>query len=126
LPLLAMTALVFLACAIYAVRDEARARTQTALMLFLQGVSLGVFVAADLIVFFVFFDLSIVAMYFLIVGWGHGNATRSAVKFFLYTFLGSLSLLLGFIGLYVAAEPSTFDILELVAANPLEGSGAVG
>src|SRR5699024_8072601 len=87
---------------------------------------LGVFVAADLIVFFVFFDLSIVAMYFLIAGWGHDNATRSAMKFFLYTFLGSLALLLGFIGLYVASEPRTFDILELVAANPLEGTGAMG
>ncbi|WP_424348547.1 proton-conducting transporter membrane subunit, partial [Kocuria sp. CH-021] len=116
LPLLAMTAVVFLACAVYALRDADRPRVQAALFLFLQGVSLGVFVAADLILFFVFFDLSIVGMYFVIAGWGHGNAARSALKFFLYTFLGSLALLLGFIGLYVAAAPHTFDIPELVAA----------
>lgn len=126
LPLVAMTAVIFLACAVYALRDGERPRAQTALFLFLQGVSLGVFVAADLIVFFVFFDLSIVGMYFVIAGWGHGNAARSALKFFLYTFLGSLALLLGFIGLYVASDPHTFDIPELVAATPLEDSPLAG
>lgn len=126
LPLLAMTVVVFLACALYAVRDTDRPRVQAALFLFLQGVSLGVFVAADLILFFVFFDLSIVGMYFVIAGWGHGDAARSALKFFLYTFLGSLALLLGFIGLYVAAAPHTFDIPELVATAPLQGDGLTG
>ena len=126
LPLLAMTAVVFLACAVHALRDADRPRVQAALFLFLQGVSLGVFVAADLILFFVFFDLSIVGMYFVIAGWGHGNAVRSALKFFLYTFLGSLALLLGFIGLYVAAAPHTFDIPELVAAAPLAGDPLTG
>ncbi|GEO97204.1 NADH-quinone oxidoreductase subunit N [Kocuria turfanensis] len=126
LPLLAMTAVVFLACAVYALRDADRPRVQAALFLFLQGVSLGVFVAADLILFFVFFDLSIVGMYFVIAGWGHGSAARSALKFFLYTFLGSLALLLGFIGLYVAAAPHTFDIPELVAAAPLAGDPLTG
>nr|WP_242630332.1 NADH-quinone oxidoreductase subunit M [Kocuria rosea] len=126
LPLLAMTAVVFLACAVHALRDADRPRVQAALFLFLQGVSLGVFVAADLILFFVFFDLSIVGMYFVIAGWGHGGAARSALKFFLYTFLGSLALLPGFIGLYVAAAPHTFDIPELVAAAPLAGDPLTG
>ena len=105
---------------------SARQRQRAALMLFLLGVSLGLFAAADLIVFFVFFDLSIVGMYFLIAGWGHGQAARSALKFFLYTFLGSLALLLGFIGLYIAADPHTFDIPELAASAPLQGSGVTG
>src|SRR5699024_9485641 len=96
------------------------------LFLFLQSMSLGVFVSADLILFFVFFDLSIVGMYFIIAGWGHGNAARSALKFFLYTFLGSLALLLGFIGLYVFSAPHTFDIPELVAAPPLAGEPLAG
>ena len=48
-------------------------------------------------------------MYFVIAGWGHGGRARAALKFFLYTFIGSLALLLGFIGLYLAATrtPST-------------------
>ncbi|WNV73756.1 NuoM family protein [Geodermatophilus sp. DSM 44513] len=126
LPLLALTAVVFCACAVYALREQRRPRVQAALFCFLQSVCLGVFVAQDLILFFLFFDLSIVGMYAVIAGWGHGDAGRSALKFFLYTFLGSLALLLGFIGLYLAAEPNTFDIPELVAAAPLADDPVVG
>jgi NADH-quinone oxidoreductase subunit M len=126
LPLVVMTAVIFVACAIYAVRSRDRPRLQAALFLFLQSVSLGLFVSADLILFFVFFDLSIVAMYFVIAGWGHGSAGRSALKFFLYTFLGSLALLAGFIGLYVAAVPHTFDMVALAAMTPLAGSPVAG
>lgn len=126
LPLVAMTAVIFLACAVYALREHHQPRGQGALFLFLQSVSLGLFVAADLILFFVFFDLSIVGMYFVIAGWGHGDKGRSALKFFLYTFLGSLALLVGFIGLYVAADPHTFDIPELAAAAPLSGRPLAG
>jgi len=126
LPLVALTAVLFAACAVYALRERDRPRVQAALFLFLQSMCLGLFVAADLILFFVFFDLSIVGMYFAIAGWGHGDAARSALKFFLYTFLGSLALLLGFIGLYVAADPHTFDMAELVAAAPLSDSPLAG
>ncbi|WP_099023300.1 complex I subunit 4 family protein [Mycolicibacterium palauense] len=130
LPLVALTAVIFLACAVYALRDDERTPQRAALFLFLQTVSLGLFVAADLILFFVFFDLSIVAMYFVIVGWGHGekpgDAGRSALKFFLYTFLGSLALLVGFIGLYIAAQPHTFDMVELARAAPLSGRPLAG
>ncbi len=126
LPLVAMTAVVFLACAVYALRQQDRPRTHAALFLFLQSVSLGLFVSADLILFFVFFDLSIVGMYFVISGWGHENAHRSALKFFLYTFLGSLALLAGFIGLYVGAAPHTFDMVELARTQPLAGRPLAG
>ncbi|CAN5698037.1 NADH-quinone oxidoreductase subunit M [soil metagenome] len=127
LPLVAMTAVIFLACAVYGLREEKRPRLQAALMLFLQSAGLGVFVSLDLILFFVFFDLSIVGMYFAIAGWGHGRAAaRSALKFFLYTFLGSLALLVGFIGLYIAADPHTFDMPELIDAMPLAGKPVAG
>jgi len=126
MPLLALTAVVFAGCAVFALREQDRPRLQAALFLFLQTSSLGLFAALDLIVFFVFFDLSIVGMYFVIAGWGRGDAARSALKFFLYTFLGSLALLLGFIGLYVAAEPHTFDMVELARSTPLADAPAAG
>ncbi|MFI0367534.1 NuoM family protein [Actinomadura sp. 1N219] len=126
LPLLALTSLLFLACAIYSLRQERQVRAFAALFLFLQTVSLGLFAALDLLLFFVFFDLSIVGMYFVIAGWGHGDRMRSALKFFLYTFLGSLILLLGFIGLYLGAEPHTFDMVELTRTPPLAGSAGLG
>lgn len=125
LPLLLLTAVIFVACAVYALRDTDRPKVQAALFLFLETVSLGLFASQDLILFFVFFDLSIVAMYFIIAGWGHGNAARSALKFFLYTFLGSLALLLGFIGLFLGSEPKTFDMVELAQAPPFSDSPVI-
>jgi len=127
LPLLAVTAVLFLAVAVYSLRETRRVKAYVCLFLFLQTVSLGLFAALDLILFFLFFDLSIVGMYFVIAGWGHGERARAAaLKFFLYTFTGSLALLLGFIGLYLAARPHTFDMVTLIRANPLAGRGLYG
>ena len=126
LPLLALTAVVFVACAIHSMRQDDRPRPHAALFLFLESTCLGLFVAQDLILFFVFFDLSIVGMYFAISRWGHGDRARSALTFFLYTFLGSLALLGGFIGLAVYADPHTFDIPALVRSAPLQGHSLAG
>ena len=126
LPLVALTSLIFVVCAVYALRDADRPRSQAALFLFLQTACLGVFAAQDLILFFVFFDLSIVGMYFVIAGWGHGNAARSALKFFLYTFLGSLALLVGFIGLYLGSAAKTFDMALLAASPPFGDEPVIG
>ena len=127
LPLLALTAVLFLAVAVYSLRQTRRVKAYTCLFLCLDTVCLGLFTALNLILFFVYFDLSIVAMYFVIAGWGHGERARAAaLKFFLYTFTGSLALLLGFIGLYLAVRPHTFDMVTLIAANPLAGRGAYG
>ena len=119
LPLVALTSLLFLVCAIYSLGARERTRPYTALFLFLQTVCLGLFVSLDLLLFFVFFDLSIVGMYFVIAGWGHGDRARAALKFFLYTFLGSLVLLLGFIGLYLGR--GTFDMVEIIRNPPFLG-----
>ncbi|GAA2001983.1 NADH-quinone oxidoreductase subunit M [Nakamurella flavida] len=126
LPLLALTAIVFAACAVASRRSTPRPRTQAALFLFLQTSCLGVFAAQDLIVFFVFFDLSIVGMYFLISGWGHAGAARAALKFFLYTFVGSIALLAGFIGLFAGSSPHTFDMAALAADPPLQDRPVAG
>ncbi|WP_246839707.1 NuoM family protein [Pseudarthrobacter sp. NIBRBAC000502771] len=124
LPLISLTAVIFLACAVYDWGARDRPGPRAALFLFLEATSVGLFAAQDLILFFLFFDLSIVGMYFIIAGWGHGDRARSALKFFLYTFLGSLALLLGFVGLYLASAPHTFDIPELLRAQPLRGNPA--
>jgi NADH-quinone oxidoreductase subunit M len=92
-------------------------------MLFLEGVSVGLFLSLDLFLFFVFWDLSLVGIYFLIGAWGHGDARRSALKFFVYTFAGSLALLLAILGLYLATEPRTFDMAEIIRQQPLPAGG---
>jgi NADH-quinone oxidoreductase subunit M len=126
LPLLALTGVLFLACGVYSLRETDRPRTYAALFLFLQTACLGTFASLDLILFFVFFDLTIVWMYFVIAGWGHGQARRSALKFFLYTFIGSLALLVGFIGLFLGSESRTFDMVALAQDPPLADSPVAG
>jgi NADH-quinone oxidoreductase subunit M len=117
-----MSALVFVASIVYPVDTKQRAAHYYAWLLFLQGVSLGVFLALDLLLFYVFFDLSLVGMFFLIGRWGHGERQVSALKFFLYTFCGSLLMLLAFIGLYLSVAPHTFDMRVLIAEQPMVGS----
>lgn len=126
LPLAAMTAVIFTAAIVYPVDLRGRAPTYFALMLFLEGVSIGLFLALDLFLFFVFWDVALVAMYFLIGAWGHGDAQRSALKFFVYTFAGSLPLLLAILGIYLATDPRTFDMAAIIEQQPLAGAGLYG
>ena len=118
-----MSALLFVAAIVYPVDTLGQPRQYYAWLLFLQAVSLGVFLALDLLLFYVFFDLSLVGMFFLIGRWGHGTPQVSALKFFLYTFAGSLLLLLAIIGLYLSLDPFTFDMRVLIEQQPLAGSG---
>ncbi len=123
LPLALMTALLFAVAIAYPVDMRGRPGPYYALMLFLEGVSVGLFLSLDLFLFFVFWDLSLVGIYFLLGAWGHGDARRSALKFFVYTFAGSLALLLAILGLYLATEPRTFDMAEIIRQQPLPAGG---
>ena len=123
LPLAAMTALLFVASVAYPVDFRGRAPRYLALMLFLESVSLGVFLALDMFLFYVFWDLGLVGMFFLIGAWGHDDAQRSALKFFLYTLAGSLALLLGIIGIYLQTDPRTFDIPTIIDQGVLPAGG---
>jgi NADH-quinone oxidoreductase subunit M len=87
-------------------------------MLVLMGACMGVFVALDLFVFFVFFELTLVPMYFLIGGWGYANRVYAATKFFLYTMLGSAFMLVAIVTLVwlnadATGGPLTFDLTVL-------------
>jgi len=117
-----MSALLFAASVVYPIDTKGRAAQYYGWLLFLEAVSLGVFLTLDLLLFYVFFDLSLVGMYFLIARWGHGTPQYSALKFFLYTLTGSLALLLAFLGLYLSHDPHTFDMRVLMEAQPLAGS----
>jgi NADH-quinone oxidoreductase subunit M len=124
LSIASMSALLFLAAVAYPADYRGRARQYFAWFLFLECVCLGLFLAIDLLMFYVFFDLSLVGMYFLIGRWGHAEAGRAALKFFLYTFAGSLAMLLAILGLYLATDPATFDMATIIAQQPLAGQGA--
>ncbi len=86
-----------------------------ALMLLLETAMIGVFVSLDLLLFFVFFEFSLIPMYFLIGRWGGQNRVYAALKFFIYTFAGSAVMLIAILALYF--QTGTFNILELQGAN---------
>ena len=106
-----------------AVQD--RVREYYAALLVLQTGMIGVFVSLDLFLFYVFWEVMLVPMYFLIGVWGGPRRIYAAVKFFLYTLLGSLLLLLGILALYLYHGSSTgvytFDVRWLQAMGAWSG-----
>jgi NADH-quinone oxidoreductase subunit M len=99
---------------------EKRAAAFYVFLLLLESAMLGVFVSLDLLVFYLFFEASLVPMFFLIGIWGGQNRVYAAVKFFVYTALGSLLMLVAIIGLYYlhaqATGVGTFDYVMLLSS----------
>ena len=95
-----------------------RPLTYYVLMLLLESAMIGVFVSLDLLLFYLFFEASLVPMFFLIGVWGGEQRIYAAVKFFIYTAVGSLLMLVGIIALYFIHETATgigtFDYLVLI------------
>ncbi len=83
------------------------------LLLVLETGMIGVFVSLDLFLFYVFWEVSLVPMYLIIGVWGHGRRVYSALKFFLFTFAGSVLMLVAIIWLYNVTN--TFDFPEILA-----------
>jgi len=116
LPLWVLTFVLSFLCAIYTWRfvpSPGKTKAFLALMLMLETGMAGTFIAFDLILFFIFWELVLVPMYFLIGIWGSANREYAAIKFFLYTLFGSVFMLLGFLAMYFKATPHTFDIIDL-------------
>jgi NADH-quinone oxidoreductase subunit M len=92
---------------------EHRAKEFFAFLILLEFGLVGVFVSLDLFLFFVFWEISLVPMYFLIGIWGHDRRIYAAVKFFLYTMAGSMLMLTAIIYLY--NQTGTFDYLAILS-----------
>ena len=97
-----------------------RQLTYYVLMLLLESAMIGVFVSLDLLLFYLFFEASLIPMFFLIGIWGGERRIYAAVKFFIYTAVGSLLMLVGIIALYFihqrAMGVGTFDYAALTDA----------
>lgn len=123
LPLVLLTALLTVLCVAYTMGfapEAGRVRLLLALTLLLEVGMLGTFVALDLVLFFIFFEVVLIPMYFLIAVWGGDRRRPAATKFILFTLLGSGVMLVGFLLLY--AGTSTFDMTAL-ARNHGHGLG---
>ncbi|MDP8976265.1 MAG: NADH-quinone oxidoreductase subunit M [Actinomycetota bacterium] len=98
-------------------------KAYTAWMLVLEAGCLGSFLALDLLLFFLFFELTLLPMYFIIGGWGYEKRVYASLKFFLFTLFGSAFMLVGMLALvFLSAKgsaPLTFDIRELAERGAL-------
>lgn len=94
-------------------RETARPSSFYALMMFMQFALLGVFMAMDGLVYYIFWELALIPIYFIALRWGGPNRVPVTLKFFIYTLAGSLLMLLGFILLYRYNPGRSFAISEL-------------
>jgi NADH-quinone oxidoreductase subunit M len=125
LPLLLLTMLVTVTCVIYSWNhfpEPHNPKAFLALVLLLEVGMNGTFVAQDLILFFIFFEIVLLPMFFMIGVWGGPNREYASIKFFLFTLFGSAMMLLSFLALFFLSEVQTFDIQALSA---LHGEGIV-
>jgi NADH-quinone oxidoreductase subunit M len=97
-----------------------RIKPYMACMLLLETGMLGVFCALDLVLFYVFWEVMLIPMYFLIGVWGGENRVYAAIKFVLYTMVGSLLMLVAILYLFFANGGTSFDLPEL-ARNLMSG-----
>ncbi|MBH0195740.1 MAG: NADH-quinone oxidoreductase subunit M [Nitrospira sp.] len=113
LPLVLMTTMLMPLCVLISWHSiNQRIRSFMAMLLVMEGAMIGVFAALDFVLFYVFWEAMLIPMYLLIGVWGGPNRIYAAVKFFLYTLVGSVLLLVAILALYFQSG-HTFDIVQL-------------
>ncbi|MBD2699498.1 NADH-quinone oxidoreductase subunit M [Spirosoma sp. BT702] len=119
LPLIVLSAVVMFIGVISSWNTTYRQKAYYALYLLLTGTIMGCFVALDFFLFFLFFEFMLLPMYFLIGLWGGPRREYASIKFFLYTLLGSLLILLVMIGLYLSVmDPVSTAVAAGLATDP--------
>ena len=118
-PLVALTGLLGL-CAVFASwHINFRVKEYFFWLLLLQTAVVGVFASLDLLLFFLFWELELVPMFMLIAIWGTGRKEYSAMKFLIFTILGSAFMLVGIVAVFLTPEVGTFDMTELSKGSML-------
>jgi NADH-quinone oxidoreductase subunit M len=112
-----LTSLLSLLCIIFSINTvRYRIKEFLVCLLFLQAFCIGAFAAMNLLLFYIFFEVILLPMYLIIGIWGGENKLYASVKFFLFTFFGSVFFLIAII--YIFSEVGTFNILELSEQLP--------
>jgi proton-translocating NADH-quinone oxidoreductase chain M len=112
-PLVLLTTLLVPLAMVFSWDTEHRVREFFSMLLLMELAILGVFLSLDLFMFFIFWEVGLVPMYFLINIWGGPNRKYAAIKFFLYTQAASLLVLLGVIVIFI--ETGTFSMVDAAA-----------
>lgn len=115
LPMILLTGLLCFLCVLSSWTVEKSVKAYFALFLMLECSVMGVFMSLDFFLFYVFWEVMLIPMFFLIGVWGGENREYAAIKFFLYTFAGSVLMLVGMIALYFLSGKNvdSFNILAL-------------
>jgi len=119
-PLIVLTGFVCVTGVLFSWNIEERVKEFFAFYLTLIAAVYGVFMAMDLFLLFVFYELAIIPKYFIIAIWGSTRKEYGAMKLVLYSFIGSALVFIGILAAYFAAGRGTFDLLEL-AKFPIAG-----
>ena len=117
LPMVLLTAMLFFIGVFVSWNIEKAVKGYFALYLLLNAGVLGVFLSLDFFLFYIFWEVMLLPMYFLIGMWGGPQREYAAIKFFLYTLFGSVLMLVGVLGLYFTCG-KTFDILLIMERAP--------
>ncbi len=120
-PMLFLTGLLSFVSIVASFGISNRVKEYFAFFLLLEVGMIGVFCALDFFLFYIFWEIMLVPMYFLIGIWGGPRKEYAAIKFFLYTLFGSVLMLVGIIALYFYAEPHTLNMMELIKRNSTYG-----
>jgi len=118
-PLVLLTAILMPLALIFSFSIKDRPRGYFALFMMLEMGMMGVFVSLDLVFFYLFWEVGLIPMYFLINQWGGENRRYASFKFFVYTLTGSIAMLLTIQAMYLAT--GTFNILEIARLGPFTG-----
>jgi NADH-quinone oxidoreductase subunit M len=105
---------------------QKREKEYYVLLLLLQTAVIGVFASMDLFLFYLFFEVSLVPMYFLIGVWGGENRLYAAIKFFLYTLVGSVVMLLGVLKMYFLTQDTAYTSQITAEALQVLGGNEAG
>jgi proton-translocating NADH-quinone oxidoreductase chain M len=116
MPLILLNAILCPLTVIYAWGENKLPNQFFALILVLQAGVFGVFMALDFFLFYIFWELTLIPLYFLISIWGGPNKDYAAIKFFIYTHVASLVMVLGIFALYFSTGANTFEIPVLLQA----------
>lgn len=115
LPIIALSALLCFLAVIASWKIDVKPKFYFAMLLLLETGMNGVFSALDFVLFYVFWEIVLVPMYFIISQWGGKRRQYASIKFFLYTFFGSVFMLVGIIALYL--KTGTFNMIALQHAD---------
>ncbi len=121
MPMILLCALICPLCVLASWNIEKGVKGYHFLFLLLETGMFGVFVSLDFFLFFIFWEVMLLPMYFLIGIWGGPRKEYAAIKFFIYTLVGSVLMLLVIIYAYLASTPHTFDLTELAKNSTVLG-----